>query len=241
MRRTGNGTTCTDVNECLTSNGGCNAYATCANNVGAAPTCTCNSGATCRGVERGMRHRSLLATQTADVLTLDGSAAILGFDSDQAMTTALASVATALRLGAARMLELDPREINFFTMVEEGTNTRVITFYDNASGGAGHVIELTDASVQTTWFELALEACVVTKEHDARCGTACLECLLSFDTQIIAEKRQLDRRVARDVLSAWLAGEIAHHVAQFSESAVPPPPPPLAPSRRSPKKPSLSR
>lgn len=192
-----------------------------------------DSGKSCGGVERAMRHRSLLATQTADVLTLDGSAAILGVEDDQAMTTVLASVATALRLGAARMLELDPREINFFTMVEEGTNTRVITFYDNATGGAGHVIELTDASVQSTWFELALEACVVSEAHDARCGAACLECLMSFDTQVIAEKRQLDRRVARDVLRAWLSGQLAHPVVERSESAVPPPPPaPFAPPNR---------
>ncbi|HEX7478700.1 MAG TPA: EGF domain-containing protein [Polyangiales bacterium] len=38
----GDGVTCTDINECLTNNGGCGSatYWTCANNTGAAPSCT---------------------------------------------------------------------------------------------------------------------------------------------------------------------------------------------------------
>jgi hypothetical protein len=40
---TGDGLTCTDVNECLTANGGCDANATCTNTPGAR-VCTCNGG-----------------------------------------------------------------------------------------------------------------------------------------------------------------------------------------------------
>jgi hypothetical protein len=36
--------TCTDTDECATNNGGCSQYASCANNVGAPPTCACNAG-----------------------------------------------------------------------------------------------------------------------------------------------------------------------------------------------------
>lgn len=36
--------TCTDADECATNNGGCSQYASCANNVGAPPTCACNAG-----------------------------------------------------------------------------------------------------------------------------------------------------------------------------------------------------
>ena len=43
---TGDGKTCTDVDECATGNGGCSADATCKNNVGAAATCTCKAGFT---------------------------------------------------------------------------------------------------------------------------------------------------------------------------------------------------
>ncbi|MFZ5439527.1 MAG: EGF domain-containing protein [Myxococcota bacterium] len=43
------GTQCVDVNECLTSNGGCSANATCTNTVGSR-TCACNTGFTGDGV-----------------------------------------------------------------------------------------------------------------------------------------------------------------------------------------------
>ncbi len=42
---TGSGVTCSDVNECLTANGGCAATATCTNTVGS-NTCACNAGYT---------------------------------------------------------------------------------------------------------------------------------------------------------------------------------------------------
>ena len=42
---TGDGVTCTDVNECVTSNGGCSANATCTNTPGSR-TCACNAGYT---------------------------------------------------------------------------------------------------------------------------------------------------------------------------------------------------
>ncbi len=45
-----NGTSCSDINECLSNNGGCSAYATCANNSGAAPTCTCQAGFSGNGI-----------------------------------------------------------------------------------------------------------------------------------------------------------------------------------------------
>ncbi len=44
-----NGTSCSDIDECLSNNGGCAGYATCANNSGAAPTCTCQAGFTGNG------------------------------------------------------------------------------------------------------------------------------------------------------------------------------------------------
>ncbi|MCK5809208.1 Ig-like domain-containing protein [bacterium] len=34
---------CDDINECASGNGGCDSHATCTNNVGAAPTCSCNN------------------------------------------------------------------------------------------------------------------------------------------------------------------------------------------------------
>lgn len=45
-----NAGTCTDVDECATGNGGCSANASCLNNAGAPPTCTCNLGFTGDGV-----------------------------------------------------------------------------------------------------------------------------------------------------------------------------------------------
>src|SRR6185436_6353227 len=46
---TGDGVTCTDINECATNNGGCSANATCQNTAGSR-TCTCNTGYTGDGV-----------------------------------------------------------------------------------------------------------------------------------------------------------------------------------------------
>jgi Coagulation Factor Xa inhibitory site/EGF domain/Calcium-binding EGF domain/Complement Clr-like EGF-like/Regulator of chromosome condensation (RCC1) repeat len=61
---------CTDVNECTSNNGGCSPYATCTNNTGAAPTCTCQSGysgngTTCTDVNECTATANLCGTAAA--------------------------------------------------------------------------------------------------------------------------------------------------------------------------------
>jgi hypothetical protein len=80
-----------------------------------------------------------------------------------------------------------------------GTPLQGIVIYDNVPGGAGHVRELLERD--RFWFERALEVLRGDDEHHARCETACLDCLLAFDTQY----EDLRRRLAHDVLERWLA------------------------------------
>jgi len=77
--------------------------------------------------------------------------------------------------------------------------------YDNTPGGAGHVRELLE--LERKWLEAALNALYLNEDHDRKCETACLDCLLTFDAQEAMSSGLLRRREAHITLGRLLAGE----------------------------------
>jgi hypothetical protein len=148
-----------------------------------------------------IRHQWLAAQQSTDVLLLDFSQ-VPGtgeFGDDVAQT-----IGHALRLAGARVLEIDSRELGMTTAKINGKSA--IILYDNVPGGAGHILELMKTQkVQRDWFEVALnDVLYVSDEHHKSCDTACVDCLLAFDTQIDVLQQKIHRRKGWEFLNALL-------------------------------------
>ena len=152
-----------------------------------------------------VRNQTLAARETTDVLLVDIAGAIGEQRADERIATTLAY---ALQRAGAQMLELDSREIG--TMVAPaGPNGRGFgaIVYDSTPGGAGHVREL--MVFGRAWLEAARDVLFVSEDHDRRCQTACLDCLLSFDAQFAAQRRLLDRPEALAILNELLGPDDA--------------------------------
>ena len=143
------------------------------------------------------------AHENTDILLLDFSKCIPPtLCNDEALMTTLGY---AVRNAGARMLELDARELGVLVIpVAEGKGLGP-AIYDTSSGGAGHVLELVQQ--QTNLMSSAYELLFVNEEHERICKTACLDCLLSFDTQRAMEEGNLVSERGRKVLKALLNGE----------------------------------
>lgn len=136
------------------------------------------------------------------MLLVDFSARVRGADAYKIVTT----LGCALQLAGAKLLQLDMRELGFIAAPagDKGIGFGVL-LYDNVPGGAGHVRELLDMGRE--WLKEARQCLWVDEEHDRRCKTACMDCLLSFATQASASRGLLERQAALDNLSAMLDGE----------------------------------
>jgi DEAD/DEAH box helicase domain-containing protein len=123
------------------------------------------------------RFQVLGARQVTDALLAE-----FGFLGPDATNAALVqSLGYALLRGGCRVLELDSREMGLLAVPtgNDGSEWGVI-LYDNVPGGAGHVRQLLDCPDR--WLTEARRVLYVSESHHRRCDTACLECLLSFDT-----------------------------------------------------------
>ena len=147
-----------------------------------------------------IRNETLAAREVTDVLLIDFSGCLGRDMKDVALVTTLGH---ALQLAAARMLQLDSREIGVITTPagDRGVGLGAL-LYDNVPGGAGHVRELLELG--RGWLERARDVLYVNAAHDARCKSACLDCLLSFDTQAASSMGLLDRRRALQALDRLL-------------------------------------
>lgn len=167
-----------------------------------------------------LRQQSFAARQSTDVLMLDFSRAAAGaHDKDL-----VATLARALQIAGAKLLELDSREIGSM-VVPTGPAGRAwgAVLYDNVPGGAGHVRELLTAGRE--WLVEARQALWVSESHHAHCEDGCLDCVLTFDLFSDETQRQLRRRAALDLLDALLRG-------QQDAPVVPDDPPPTSTQAR---------
>ena len=150
-----------------------------------------------------LRNQTLAAREVTDVLLLDFSGCLGERRADFPLVTTLGY---GLHRAAARMLQLDGREIGVVTTPagESGQGLGAL-LYDNVPGGAGHVRELLE--YRRDWLEQTREVLFVDTAHDQRCKSACLDCLLSFETQDAMHQGHLKRPLALSVLSELLDGE----------------------------------
>jgi hypothetical protein len=160
-----------------------------------------------------LRNQTLAARETTDVLLMDFSGYVWGADAYKIVTT----LGCALQLAGAKLLQLDMRELGFIAAPagDKGTGFGVL-LYDDVPGGAGHVRELLD--VGREWLKEAKQCLWVDEEHDRRCKTACLDCLLSFGTQTSASRGLLERQAALANLSVMLDGEALSSGGSNSDS-----------------------
>ena len=150
-----------------------------------------------------LRNQTLAAREVTDVLLLDFSKCLGKRRADLPLVTTLGY---GLHRAAAQMLQLDGRELGVVT-IPSGDSGRGLgaLLYDNVPGGAGHVRELLEYG--SDWLELTREVLFVDEAHDQRCKSACLDCLLSFETQDAMRQGNLNRPLALSTLSALLDGE----------------------------------
>ena len=93
-------------------------------------------------------------------------------------------------------MELDTQEIGFLRQqIGEVKKNWEVVLYDNVSGGAEDTRELLDMGIE--WCKTALKKIlVIDDEHDRLCQRACLDCLLTFDSQMAYADGKLNRKKA---------------------------------------------
>ncbi len=146
-----------------------------------------------------LRRQTLAARETTDVLLLDFSGCLNA--AQQNSESLIATLGYALQRAAAELLQLDGRELGVATM-PTGAQSCGVLLYDNVPGGAGHVREL--LAMGRPWLEWAKAVLFIDGAHDRRCRSACLDCLLSFQTQNAMRRGLLNRPQALSVLSKLL-------------------------------------
>ena len=150
-----------------------------------------------------LRNQTLAAKEVTDVLLLDFSRCLGNRRGDLTLVTTLGY---GLHRAAARMLQLDGRELGVaITPAGELGRGLGALLYDNVPGGAGHVRELLE--IGTDLLEMTKQVLYVDEVHNQRCKSACLDCLLSFETQEAMREGHLNRPLALSVLSDLLNGK----------------------------------
>jgi DEAD/DEAH box helicase domain-containing protein len=151
-----------------------------------------------------LRNQTLAARETTDVLLLTFSDVLRDWAKDAVL---LQTLGYALQIAGAKLLELDTREVGVMVAAAEEFKDGVgAVLYDNVPGGAGHVREL--FAQKRRWLTLAEEVLYIDEKHDARCETACLDCLLTYDAQEAMNRGLLHRRKAYALLHDLLAGQV---------------------------------
>lgn len=145
-----------------------------------------------------LRNQTLAAREVTDVVLLDFTRRAGQYAANESLMTTLGY---ALQRAGAALLEMDSRELGVMVVpAGEAGLGKGIVLYDNTPGGAGHVREL--LAYGRTWLEEARDVLYVDSDHHAKCTSACIDCLLAFDAQSVAEL--LDRRLALNFLDSLL-------------------------------------
>jgi DEAD/DEAH box helicase domain-containing protein len=155
------------------------------------------------GESPSIRRQTLAARETTDVLLLDFDDCLpRAVDGDDGPDALIETLARALIASGSKRLDIDTRELGGFAL------GRGVVLYDNVPGGAGHVGELFERGREgdrgRSWLEETRTMLRGDDTHHARCETACLDCLLTFDAQDIMSRGLLRRRDALHALDAML-------------------------------------
>ncbi len=126
-----------------------------------------------------LRNQTLAARETTDLLLVDASHVR---DARAHDPRVLETLGVALVRAGAETLEIDARELGLLVApVRAVAGSNGIVIHDNTPGGSGHVRELLASGRE--WLERTRQVLFVSEEHNARCVTGCLDCLLSFESQ----------------------------------------------------------
>ena len=149
-----------------------------------------------------LRQQLLTARQTTDIIIIDVPQLRDG-NLDIATT-----IAHSLRLAGARSLGLDSRELGSFVTATNSGSTCGIVIFDSVPGGAGHVTELLAFSKK--WVEMVEEVLFVNELHHSNCVSACLNCLLGFETQFDHDMGLLARARTWNFWQHLRKGNLSH-------------------------------
>jgi ATP-dependent helicase YprA (DUF1998 family) len=106
------------------------------------------------------------------------------------------SVAEALRMGAAEVLEMEREDLQILLVPITGSDKTHAILYDPMSGGSG----LLEQMVQR-WTEVVAAARRITEECPSACEKSCVDCLQHYRNSWY--HGNLDRHVVADRLHAW--------------------------------------
>ena len=129
----------------------------------------------------------LTARQVTDIAVIDVPQLV---NADLAVATTLAH---AFRLAGTQLLSLDSRELGSFVMPTDSGPHCGLVLFDSMPGGAGHVAELLESA--TEWIGKLTDVLFVDEAHHERCISACLDCLLSYETQFDHDQGLLARAI----------------------------------------------
>jgi len=105
------------------------------------------------------------------------------------------SLVEALRMGAARVLDMEVEDLQLLSLGHIGEETCDILLYDPMPGGSGLLEHLAER-----WEEVRDAALVLLTQCPAACATSCIDCLQTYRNRFYHE--YLDRHVAAKVLGA---------------------------------------
>ena len=106
------------------------------------------------------------------------------------------SVAEALRMGAARVLDMEREDLEILVVGQPGRQTVDLLLYDPMPGGSGLLRQICERL-----DEVVAAALDVVGNCPANCEDACIDCLCSFRNAFF--HRYLDRHLAVEKLSEW--------------------------------------
>lgn len=149
-----------------------------------------------------LRHQHLAATHVTDLVQVDFSGALQRELQNEARPV-INTIGHALRLAGAEILEADHRELGMICLPVGPSAFDGLQIFDNAAGGAGHIVELMADS--TSWVRRALHILRRDDEHHSSCEKGCLRCILTTSSQRDWETGNLVRRKAFEVLEHLLS------------------------------------
>jgi len=103
------------------------------------------------------------------------------------------SVVEALRMGAARVLDMEVEDLQLLALGHAGEETCDVLLYDPMPGGSGLLAQLAER-----WEEVRDAALELLQQCPSACASACLDCLQTYRNRFYHE--HLDRHVALQVL-----------------------------------------
>jgi hypothetical protein len=148
-----------------------------------------------------LRRQMLTARQVTDIAIIDVPQLV---NADLAVAITLAH---SFRLAGTQLLSLDSREIGSFVMsTDSGLNCGLVLF-DTMPGGAGHVGALIEAA--SDWLDKLSDILFINQAHHQRCISACLDCLLSYETQFDHDLGLLARAATWDFFQRLRANQVS--------------------------------